>query len=97
MLTFVTQIKSRSIFKLSVRLSGAHLSEQGPGVLAQVRADRSQQQGLVLNKPEHQISVQTLDGQLPVLILSRLGGDIRIKIKPKALRETKEVLFSYLE
>lgn len=59
-----------------VKRTVAHLSEQGPGVLAQVRADRSQQQGLVLNKLEHQVSVHSLDGQLPVFILSCLGGEI---------------------
>lgn len=61
-----------------VKCHAAHLSQQAPGVLAQVRADRSQQQSLILNELEHQISVHSLNGQLTVLIFSCLGGEIRV-------------------
>lgn len=50
----------------------SHLPQQRPGVFAQVGADGSQQECLVLNKAEHKISVHALDGQLSVFILRSL-------------------------
>lgn len=53
-----------------------YFSQQGPDVFTQMRTDGSKQEGLVLDKLEHQVPVHALDGQLPVLILSSLGEKI---------------------
>lgn len=58
---------------------GSHLPQQGPGVFTQVGADGSQQECLLLNKLEHEISVHALDGQLSVFILLCLKGNKNFK------------------